>query len=102
MLRVEGLTTSYGPVRALDGVSFTAEQGRVTAVLGANGAGKTTLLRTVSGLVRPESGSVHLGDREITRTAAEATARTSGTRVSSPMRPRAMISVSPAGRGGAR
>ncbi|WP_445258779.1 ABC transporter ATP-binding protein [Nocardioides aurantiacus] len=72
MLRVEGLTTSYGPVRALDGVSFTAEQGRVTAVLGANGAGKTTLLRTVSGLVRPESGSVHLGDREITRTAAEA------------------------------
>ena len=72
MLRVEGLTTSYGPVRALDDVSFTAEQGRVTAVLGANGAGKTTLLRTVSGLVRPESGSVHLGDREITRTAAEA------------------------------
>lgn len=72
MLRVEGLTTSYGPVRALDDVSFTAERGRVTAVLGANGAGKTTLLRTVSGLVRPGSGSVHLDGEDITRTPAEA------------------------------
>ncbi len=72
MLRIEGLTTSYGPVRALDDVSFTAERGRVTAVLGANGAGKTTLLRTISGLVRPGSGSVHLDDQDITRTPAEA------------------------------
>ena len=76
MLTIEGLTTSYGPVRALDDVSFTAERGKVTAVLGANGAGKTTLLRTVSGLLRPQSGSVHLEvegeQREITRTPAEA------------------------------
>ena len=64
MLRIEGLTTSYGPVRALKDVSFTAERGKVTAVLGANGAGKTTLLRTISGLVRPDSGSVHLGEHE--------------------------------------
>ncbi|KQT93769.1 ABC transporter ATP-binding protein [Marmoricola sp. Leaf446] len=72
MLRIEGLTTSYGPVRALQDVSFTAERGKVTAVLGANGAGKTTLLRTVSGLVRPDSGSVHLGEHDISRTPAEA------------------------------
>ena len=71
MLTIEGLTTSYGPVRALDDVGFTAERGQVTAVLGANGAGKTTLLRTISGLVRPQSGSVRFGERDITRTAAE-------------------------------
>ncbi len=71
MLTIEGLTTSYGPVRALDDVSLTAERGKVTAVLGANGAGKTTLLRTVSGLVRPREGTVRFGDRDITRTPAE-------------------------------
>src|SRR3712207_7841348 len=62
-LEVRDLTTSYGPVRALDGISLTAPPGRITAVLGANGAGKTSLLRTVSGLVRPTSGT----DRKSTR-----------------------------------
>ena len=51
MLEVRGLSTSYGAVRALRDVTFTAPRGEVTAVLGANGAGKTTLLRTISGLV---------------------------------------------------
>ncbi|HEY2636626.1 MAG TPA: ATP-binding cassette domain-containing protein, partial [Solirubrobacteraceae bacterium] len=50
MLAVEDLDCAYGPVRALDGVSFTVEPASITAVLGANGAGKTSLLRTVSGL----------------------------------------------------
>jgi branched-chain amino acid transport system ATP-binding protein len=71
MFEVRDLTTSYGPVPALDGVSFTAPQGKVTAVLGANGAGKTTLLRTASGLVRPDRGQVLLDGRDITRTPAE-------------------------------
>ena len=53
MLEVDGLTTDYGPVRAVNGVSFEVQEGSVTAVLGANGAGKTTLLRTITGLVRP-------------------------------------------------
>ena len=65
MLRVEELETSYGPVRALAGVSFEVEQGKITAVLGANGAGKTSLLRTLSGLVRPRSGRVVLEDQVI-------------------------------------
>ena len=56
MLTIEGLTTDYGPVRAVDGVSFEVPEGSVTAVLGANGAGKTSLLRTITGLVRPELG----------------------------------------------
>ena len=65
MLRVEDLETAYGPVRALAGVSFEVQRGKITAVLGANGAGKTSLLRTLSGLVRPRRGRVLLDDRVI-------------------------------------
>jgi branched-chain amino acid transport system ATP-binding protein len=65
MLRLEGLTTAYGPVVALDDVSFDVPAGAITTVLGANGAGKTTLLRTISGLVRARSGRVLLDGREI-------------------------------------
>jgi branched-chain amino acid transport system ATP-binding protein len=72
LLEVDGLTSAYGPVRALDGVTLSAEAGRITAVLGANGAGKTTLLRTISGLVRPQAGSVRLGGEDITRAPVEA------------------------------
>jgi branched-chain amino acid transport system ATP-binding protein len=66
MLQLERLVTDYGPVRAVNDVSLSVEQGTITAVLGANGAGKTSLLRTVSGLVRPRSGSVRLAGEEIT------------------------------------
>jgi len=71
MLEVRDLVATYGPVTALDGVSLTVPAGQITAVLGANGAGKTTLLRTVSGLVRPKAGSVHLEGQDITRVAVE-------------------------------
>jgi branched-chain amino acid transport system ATP-binding protein len=71
MLEVRDLVTAYGPVKALDGVSLTVPHGRITAVLGANGAGKTSLLRTISGLVRPRSGSVFLEGQDITRTQVE-------------------------------
>ena len=67
MIELDGLCADYGPVRALDGVSLTVEQGQVTAVLGANGAGKTTLLRTISGLVRPSGGGVFFDGKDITR-----------------------------------
>jgi branched-chain amino acid transport system ATP-binding protein len=65
MLQVEELETAYGPVRALDGISFEVEQGSITAVLGANGAGKTSLLRTLSGLVRARAGRIRLNGRNI-------------------------------------
>ena len=71
MLEVRDLSASYGAVRALRDVSFTAPTGEVTAVLGANGAGKTTLLRTITGLVRAQSGSATYDGRELTRTAPE-------------------------------
>ncbi len=72
LLEVRELTSAYGPVRALDGVTLNAEAGRITAVLGANGAGKTTLLRTISGLVRPVSGTVTLDGEDITKASVEA------------------------------
>jgi branched-chain amino acid transport system ATP-binding protein len=71
MLDVRDLTTSYGSVKALDGVSFSAPKGKITAVLGANGAGKSTLLRTVSGLIRPDRGAAHLDGQDLSRTPPE-------------------------------
>ncbi len=71
MLRVEGLSASYGAVRALDAVSLTVESGAITAVLGANGAGMTTLLRTISGLVRARAGTISLDGADITRMSVE-------------------------------
>jgi branched-chain amino acid transport system ATP-binding protein len=71
MLSVEDLTTDYGPVRAVDGVSLEAPKGTVTAVLGANGAGKTSLLRTITGLVPAKSGRVTMDGDDITGLAVE-------------------------------
>jgi branched-chain amino acid transport system ATP-binding protein len=71
MLTVEDLVTEYGPVRAVDHVSLSVEEGSVTAVLGANGAGKTSLLRTITGLVRPTSGKVIFAGEDITAIAVE-------------------------------
>jgi branched-chain amino acid transport system ATP-binding protein len=71
MLEVADLVTSYGPVRALRGVSFDVHEGTITAVLGANGAGKTSLLRTLSGLVRARSGRIVLEGEDIGRLAVE-------------------------------
>jgi branched-chain amino acid transport system ATP-binding protein len=67
MLTIDGLSTHYGPVRALEEVGLDVDRGSVTAVLGANGAGKTTLLRTISGLVAPSAGTVLLDGQDITR-----------------------------------
>lgn len=66
-LVIEDLSASYGPIRALNGVTFNVKQGAITAVLGANGAGKTTLLRTITGLVRPDSGSAQFAGVDLAR-----------------------------------
>ena len=57
-LTVENLQVSYGPVQALRGVSLKVEEGSIVAIIGANGAGKTILLNTLSGIVKPKSGTV--------------------------------------------
>jgi branched-chain amino acid transport system ATP-binding protein len=71
MLEVEGLTTHYGPVRAIDDVSLAVPAGGIVAVLGANGAGKTSLLRTISGLVRATRGRIVFDGDTITQQPAE-------------------------------
>jgi ABC-2 type transport system ATP-binding protein len=58
MLEIVGLSKRYGPVVALDGATFTAQQGRIVGFLGPNGAGKTTTMRCVFGLVSPDAGEV--------------------------------------------
>jgi len=75
MLTVDDLSASYGPVTALDGVSFEAPRGEITAVLGANGAGKTTLLRAISGLIRPTRGTATLAGHDLTSVPTERMAR---------------------------
>ncbi len=75
MLEVQDLSVSYGPVDALKSVTFTAQPGAITAILGANGAGKTTLLRTISGLARSRSGSVRFDGEELLGQAVENVAR---------------------------
>ena len=57
MIRVEGLTRSFGAVRAIDGVAFEARDGCITGLLGPNGAGKSTTLRVLYTVLRPDSGS---------------------------------------------
>jgi branched-chain amino acid transport system ATP-binding protein len=75
VIAVEDLCVSYGAVQALRSVSFQAETGRITAVLGANGAGKTTLLRTISGLKDPKSGTITFNQRSLVREKPEDIAR---------------------------
>ena len=65
MLTIENLTTSFGSVIALDGVSMSAQESKITTVIGANGAGKSTLLRTISGLESPTTGSITWEGRSI-------------------------------------
>ena len=65
MLEVNNLHVSYGGIRALRGVSVEVPDGKIVTLIGANGAGKSTLLRTISGLVKAESGSVTYNGEEI-------------------------------------
>jgi ABC-type Fe3+/spermidine/putrescine transport system ATPase subunit len=64
---LEGIEKSYGPVRALDGCSVSAERGTVLTLLGPSGCGKTTLLRTLAGFVMPDAGRVLVGGTDVTR-----------------------------------
>jgi branched-chain amino acid transport system ATP-binding protein len=66
-LELRGVSAGYGHSTVLRGVSITVPAASVTALLGPNGAGKTTLLKTVSGLLRPTSGSVVIDGEDVTR-----------------------------------
>ena len=65
VLRMDGITKHYGGVRALEGVQFSAGRGRIHALLGENGAGKSTLIKVLSGVVRPDSGTITIEGRAV-------------------------------------
>lgn len=65
MLTIESLSAGYEDVRVLHDVSLHVSQGEIVALIGANGAGKTTTLRTISGLLRPRTGSIRFEGQSI-------------------------------------
>ena len=75
LLEVRGLTSHYGRIQALKGVSLTVHAGQLVAIVGANGAGKTTLLRTLSGVQPATAGDIAYGGKSITNSAPEARVR---------------------------
>ena len=65
MLKIENLHVSYGGIRALRGVSLEVPDGKIVTLIGANGAGKSTTLRTISGLIKADSGSITYDGQEL-------------------------------------
>ncbi|MDB5961795.1 MAG: transporter ATP-binding protein [Massilia sp.] len=66
MLSIQNLHAAYGKVQVLHGISLEVPKGKLVTLIGSNGAGKTTTMRAISGMIKPTSGSVSLGGRDIT------------------------------------
>lgn len=75
LLEIENLSVNYGAIQAVRCLSLHVEEGEVVTLIGANGAGKTTTLRAVSRMLKPVSGSVRFGGRDITRIPADEAVR---------------------------
>lgn len=65
LLQVRGMCKAYGGVKTAQDVSFTLHRGHVHALIGPNGAGKTTMINMLTGIVRPDAGSIRFADREL-------------------------------------
>ena len=65
MLEIKNLAVSYGAITALHGISLSVPDGKIVTLIGANGAGKTTTLKTISGLLKPKSGEILHGGKNI-------------------------------------
>lgn len=74
-LSVQGITKSFGALRASDAISFDVAEGEIHAIIGPNGAGKTTLIHQLSGALRPDAGRILMQGRDITRLSMPARAR---------------------------
>jgi branched-chain amino acid transport system ATP-binding protein len=75
ILEVQDLTVSYGAVTAVRGASLRVAAGEVVALIGANGAGKSTILNTLSGLIRPDSGTAVFAGLDLTAASSSAIVR---------------------------
>jgi branched-chain amino acid transport system ATP-binding protein len=71
LLEVKDLNVYYGAIHALQGIAFEVEEGEIVSLIGANGAGKSTTLKTISGLLRPRTGSVKLRGENLTSMPAQ-------------------------------
>lgn len=69
MLKITDLVVSYGAIVALHGISIDVNEGEIVAIIGSNGAGKSTLLNTISGLLRPKTGTIFYDDTPLHKTA---------------------------------
>ena len=76
MLQVDSIHTSYGPIEAVHGASFTVGDNEIVALIGANGAGKTTTLKTIAGLLKPRAGRVIFDGQDVTGWEAPRVVRT--------------------------
>ena len=63
MLQVKDINVYYGAIHAIKGISLEVSDGEIVALIGSNGAGKSTTLRTISGLMKPKSGSIIYDDK---------------------------------------
>jgi branched-chain amino acid transport system ATP-binding protein len=70
VLEIRDVTSGYGEVQILWGANLTLEAGKLTSLVGTNGAGKTTMLRTVMGLIKPWSGSIHFNGQDVSKLSA--------------------------------
>lgn len=87
ILRVKGVSKSFGGVKAVDGVSFELARGEIMGIIGPNGSGKTTLINLITGFVKKDSGEVFFNDRNITRLPPHRVADLGITRTFQIMRP---------------
>ena len=65
LLKVDNIHVYYGSIHAIKGVSFEVNEGEIVTLIGANGAGKSTTLNTVSGLLKPKSGTIEFEGQSI-------------------------------------
>jgi branched-chain amino acid transport system ATP-binding protein len=75
LLRVEDISTYYGSIQALKGISIEVHQGEIVTLIGANGAGKSTTLRSINGLNHPRRGKISFGGKDITHLPAHEVVR---------------------------
>jgi branched-chain amino acid transport system ATP-binding protein len=71
MLKIENLNVHYGVIHALKDVKIEVKEGQIVSLIGSNGAGKTTLLKTISGLLKPTSGTITYNDKDIVSVPAQ-------------------------------
>lgn len=70
LLKVDNINVYYGAIHAIKGISLDVDEGEIVTLIGANGAGKSTTLKTISGIMRPKTGSIEFQGQDITKVPA--------------------------------